>query len=60
MNKGVLEHDLVIDDLDLATELLKPGEEGSIVVNAPAGEYEYYCTVAGHKELGMVGTIIAE
>ena len=57
VNKGVLEHDLVIDDLELATELLKPGEEGTIVVNAPAGTYEYYCTVAGHKELGMVGKL---
>jgi plastocyanin len=57
VNMGVLEHDLVIDALELATPLLKPGEEGEIVVNAPAGEYEYYCTVAGHKELGMVGTL---
>jgi nitrite reductase (NO-forming) len=60
VNKGVLEHDLVIESLKLATALLKPGEEGSIVVNAPAGEYEYWCTVAGHKELGMLGKLIAE
>lgn len=57
VNKGVLEHDLVIDDLELATELLRPGQEDTIVVNAPAGTYEYYCTVAGHKQLGMVGTL---
>jgi uncharacterized cupredoxin-like copper-binding protein len=23
-----------------------------------AGEYEYFCTVAGHKEAGMVGTLV--
>ncbi len=57
VNKGVLEHDLVIESLELETALLKPGEEGAITVNAPAGEYEYFCTVAGHKELGMVGTL---
>ena len=22
------------------------------------GEYEFFCTVAGHKEAGMVGTLI--
>ncbi len=24
------------------------------------GEYEYYCTVAGHKEAGMVGTLVVQ
>lgn len=57
VNNGVLEHDLVIEALDLKTELLKPGEEGTVTVNAPAGDYEYHCSVAGHKELGMVGTL---
>lgn len=57
VNMGVLEHDLVIEELELATALLKPGEEGSITVNAAAGTYEYFCTVAGHKELGMLGTL---
>lgn len=59
-NEGVLEHDLVLDALDVGTSLLSPGETESIVVNAPAGEYEYHCTVAGHKESGMVGMLIAE
>lgn len=60
VNKGVLEHDLVIEELDIATELLRAGETGSIVVNVPAGTYEYWCTVTGHKELGMRGTLTAE
>ncbi|HWV23799.1 MAG TPA: cupredoxin domain-containing protein [Thermomicrobiales bacterium] len=60
VNKGVLEHDLHIDKLDLTTKLLKPGEEDEIVVNAPAGEYDYWCTVAGHKESGMAGKLILE
>lgn len=60
VNKGVLEHDLYIEALDMTTALLKPGEEESLVVNAPAGEYDYWCTVAGHKELGMIGKLIVE
>lgn len=56
-NEGVLEHDFAIEELDIVTDLLKPGETGSVTINAPAGEYEYWCTVAGHKESGMKGTL---
>ena len=30
------------------------------MINAPPGTYEYYCNVTGHKEAGMVGTLIVE
>lgn len=59
-NHGVLEHNWVVDELDAETETIPGGETTSIVVNAPAGEYEYYCSVPGHKEAGMVGTLIVE
>ncbi len=59
-NEGVLEHDLYIGEFDLGTELLGPGETDSITVNVPAGEYEYWCTVAGHREAGMEGILIVE
>jgi uncharacterized cupredoxin-like copper-binding protein len=59
-NQGVLEHDLHIDKLDMTTKLLKPGEKDSLVVNAAAGEYDYWCTVAGHKQAGMTGKLIVE
>lgn len=59
-NDGMLQHDFVIEDTDFATELLNGGESEEIVVNLPAGEYVYYCSVAGHREAGMVGTLIVE
>lgn len=59
-NEGFLQHDFVVDELGVGTELVDPGQSGSTVINAPAGEYEYYCTVAGHKESGMVGTLIVQ
>lgn len=31
----------------------------TFVVNEP-GSYEFYCTIPGHKESGMVGTLIVE
>jgi uncharacterized cupredoxin-like copper-binding protein len=56
-NEGFLQHDLVIEDTDYKTELLDNGESAELVVNLPAGEYTYYCSVAGHREAGMTGTL---
>ena len=57
VNYGFLEHNFVIDELGIETPLYKADESGSVTINAPAGEYEYYCSVPGHKESGMVGTL---
>ncbi|MDQ3224390.1 MAG: cupredoxin domain-containing protein [Gemmatimonadota bacterium] len=59
-NEGMLEHNFVIDELDIATELVPGGESTTVTINAPAGTYEYYCSVAGHREAGMVGTLTVE
>lgn len=56
-NEGMLQHDLNIEDTDFNTELLNGGESEEIVVNLPAGEYTYFCSVAGHREAGMQGTL---
>jgi uncharacterized cupredoxin-like copper-binding protein len=55
-NEGVTAHDFSIDALGIAVAL-PPGETKSVVINAPPGDYEYYCNVPGHKEAGMVGTL---
>ena len=40
---------------------LKPGEGGtSEFIPGESGTYYYICTVPGHREMGMVGTIIVE
>lgn len=59
-NEGMLQHDLVIEDTDYATELLNGGETDEITVNLAAGEYVYYCSVPGHREAGMEGTLTVE
>ena len=55
-NKGVTAHNFSIDALSISVDLA-PGESKDVVVNAPAGTYEFYCNVPGHKEAGMVGTL---
>lgn len=59
-NEGMLQHDFVVDELDFVIGPLNGGEEATETLNASAGEYEYYCSVPGHKEAGMVGTLIVE
>jgi len=59
-NKGVLQHDFMVDELKLASKLLNSGESDTLSVNAAAGEYEYYCSVPGHREAGMVGKLIVK
>jgi uncharacterized cupredoxin-like copper-binding protein len=40
--------------------MLNPGQSENITINADAGEYEYYCSVPGHKAAGMVGKLIVQ
>jgi cytochrome c oxidase subunit II len=53
-----LEHDFTIDELDTHVAAGK-GEtaEGGLTADEP-GRYTYYCTVEGHQEAGMEGTLI--
>jgi nitrite reductase (NO-forming) len=59
-NEGQLEHNFVIDELNIASETIPGGETTSVTINAAAGEYEYYCSIPGHREAGMVGTLTVE
>lgn len=56
-NVGTLEHDFSVDDLNLSPNV-RPGEEGTVEIAAPAGRYRVYCTFPGHEEAGMVGIMI--
>ncbi|MDQ3657770.1 MAG: cupredoxin domain-containing protein, partial [Chloroflexota bacterium] len=58
-NVGFLEHNFTVDELGIAEDL-PPGEPVDITVpdDAAAGDtFEYYCSVPGHREGGMVGTL---
>ena len=51
-------HNFSIDALNISVDIA-PGETKEVKINAPEGEYEFYCNVPGHKEAGMVGTLIS-
>ncbi len=58
-NEGAAPHNFSIDELGISIDQT-PGESYESIINAPAGEYEFYCNVPGHREAGMVGTLIVE
>ena len=60
-NTGTIDHDLTIPDWDAATPVLAPGEEAVVEVQARrSGAFRFLCSVPGHNELGMNGTIRVE
>jgi uncharacterized cupredoxin-like copper-binding protein len=38
----------------------EPGKEATLMLALPAGSYTFICSVQGHKELGMQGTITVQ
>lgn len=60
-NNGMLEHDLAVDDWGgVVIDVLASGESGEFTVpdDVKAGDtFDFYCSVPGHKEAGMTGTI---
>ncbi len=60
VNGGAMQHDFIIDELGIGTDLLNGGDEQTITVpdDAEVGQsYKYYCSVPGHRQAGMEGTI---
>jgi uncharacterized cupredoxin-like copper-binding protein len=60
-NTGAALHNFAIDALDIDVDV-NPGE--TVTFEIPAGTapgtYDFYCNVPGHKEAGMVGTLVVE
>jgi plastocyanin len=58
-NDGVAPHNFSIDELGIDVDV-QPGDEAVVLINAPAGEYKFYCNVPGHEAAGMVGTLTVQ
>jgi len=63
-NKGVIEHDIAFPTLKTDKPgagphtSARPGQTTALEFTpTAAGTYEYICTIPGHKEAGMKGTI---
>ena len=59
-NKGTVEHDLTIDALSF-TLYAGVGESPSLATGVlAAGTYDFHCSIPGHKEAGMTGTLVVK
>lgn len=60
-NAGTVAHDFAIPSLQVKMGLVQPGQTGTVTFTAPpAGAVEFICSVPGHKEAGMVGTLVVK
>jgi uncharacterized cupredoxin-like copper-binding protein len=56
-NVGVLPHDFSMDSPKLTTGTIQSGGEAQLTVNLKPGDYAFYCSIPGHRQAGMRGTI---
>ena len=60
-NPQALTHDVAVEDSSGKevgkTELIAEGETTAALENLKPGTYTYFCTVPGHREAGMEGTL---
>lgn len=57
-NTGVLPHDFSFGSAGGGTPMLEPGQSATLTVKFPKpGKYTYICTVEGHQESGMIGSL---
>jgi plastocyanin len=57
VNQGVAVHTFDIDELNVHSGDLQPGQSTTVTIDAPPGTYAYFCAIPGHREAGMVGTL---
>lgn len=59
-NAGEFEHALEIDGqgIEEETSVIGGGESADVTVELAEGEYEIYCPVGNHREMGMEGTLV--
>lgn len=61
-NTGSAGHNLTIESETgkhyVETRVLSPGDSRSLQIDLPAGTYEVYCNVPGHRSGGMEATLV--
>lgn len=57
-NQGQIDHALALDEWNLETETLRPGQSADLTFTPKTpGSYTFYCALPGHLAAGMTGTI---
>jgi nitrite reductase (NO-forming) len=60
LNTNISPHSFDIDELDLHIAMpANDSAETTLTITQP-GTYTFYCAIPGHREVGMVGSLIVE
>ena len=52
------QHDFVLPDFNVKTNIINSGEQVTVEFTADkAGSFQYFCSVANHRTMGMAGTL---
>ncbi len=57
-NEGVIPHDFAVPALKAKTEYIAAKKEQVLVLDLKPGTYPFECTIGGHKQAGMHGTLV--
>lgn len=53
-----MQHDFIIDELGVKSSTIAPGKSDVVeFVASEVGQFQFYCSVGNHKQMGMVGTL---
>lgn len=58
-NQGAILHNVTFEGADVVVEA-EGGQSASDTFTLEPGTYDYYCSVPGHREAGMEGTVTVE
>ena len=61
-NDGEAPHNIEIEGngVEEVSDTFDAGQSGEFTVDLEPGEYDFYCAVDGHKDLGMDGTLTVQ
>jgi uncharacterized cupredoxin-like copper-binding protein len=61
-NDGATTHNVEIEGngVEEASDDLQPGSSGQLTVDLKPGTYDMYCSIDGHRDLGMEGEITVQ
>jgi plastocyanin len=57
-NTGGVVHNLTVDALSIEIVASRGRSNEAVVTDPAPGTYEFYCSVSGHRQAGMVGKLI--
>ena len=58
-NDSSVQHDVRIEELDVGTDIITEGTD-SVTTTLEPGTDTFFCSVPGHREAGMEGTLTVE